>query len=155
VVTRSAKLAGAPTVASRFVQRLAAIAGPSRWQDVVARGERYLAMARTLDQRPRVAPIRPPEPRPPPAARPTALSVTEIEHWLRDPYTIYAKHILNLRRLDMIDMPPSAADRGSAIHAAVGEFSQTYAHGLPPDPLGDLLRIGRAHFAPLDDYPEA
>jgi ATP-dependent helicase/nuclease subunit B len=26
---------------------------------------------------------------------------------------------------------------------------------LPADPYGELLRIGRAHFAPLDDFPEA
>jgi ATP-dependent helicase/nuclease subunit B len=28
-------------------------------------------------------------------------------------------------------------------------------HGLPADPMAELLRIGRMHFAPLDDYPEA
>jgi ATP-dependent helicase/nuclease subunit B len=83
------------------------------------------------------------------------LSVTDIEHWLRDPYTIYAKHILKLNRLDVIDTAPGAADRGSFIHAAVSEFTQTTAAALPSDPLADLLRIGRAHFAPLDDYPEA
>ena len=31
ILTRAAKLAGAPTVASRFVQRLAAVAGEARW----------------------------------------------------------------------------------------------------------------------------
>ena len=154
-LTRSAKLSGAPMVASRFLQRLSAVAGPPRWQDVVAGGERYLQLARALDKSARVSPIRRPEPRPPRAARPSALSVTDIEHWLRDPYTIYAKHILKLNRLDVVDTPPGAADRGSAIHAAVGEFTQAYAAALPSDPLADLLRIGRAHFAPLDDYPEA
>ncbi len=32
--------------------------------------------------------------------------MTEIEHWLRDPYTIYAKHILRLTPLDPIDAAP-------------------------------------------------
>ena len=96
-----------------------------------------------------------PEPRPPRAARPTRLSVTEIEHWLRDPYTIYAKHILRLPPLDQVDEPPGAADRGTVIHAAIGEFTQLYADRLPDDPLGELLRIGREHFAPLEDFPEA
>ena len=41
------------------------------------------------------------------------LWVTEIEHWLRDPYTIYAKHILRLAPLDAVDTPPGAADRGT------------------------------------------
>ena len=54
-------------------------------------------------------PVPRPEPRPPLAARPRRLSVTEIEHWLRDPYTIYAKHMLGLQPLDDIDTPPGAA----------------------------------------------
>ncbi len=96
-----------------------------------------------------------PEPRPPRDARPLRLSVTEIEHWLRDPYTIYAKHILELAQLDQVDEPPGAADRGSAIHAAIGEFTKIYADRLPDDPYAELLRIGRTHFAPLDDFAEA
>jgi ATP-dependent helicase/nuclease subunit B len=155
-LTRSAKLAGAPTVASRFLQRLAAVAGEASWRAAVARGERYRHLGRSLDQ-PRAPPqpVPRPEPRPPRAARPMRLSVTEIEHWLRDPYTIYAKHILKLPQLDRVDELPGAADRGSAIHAAIGEFTKIYADRLPEDPHGELLRIGRIHFAPLDDYPEA
>jgi ATP-dependent helicase/nuclease subunit B len=81
--------------------------------------------------------------------------VTEIEHWLRDPYTIYARYILALPQLDRVDEPPGAADRGNAIHAAIGEFTKIYADRLPGDPRAELIRIGRIHFAPLDDYPEA
>jgi ATP-dependent helicase/nuclease subunit B len=155
-LTRAAKVAGTPTVASRFLQRLAAVAGDGLWQAAVSRGERYRAFGRSLDE-PK-APPRPvscPEPRPPRAARPTRLSVTEIEHWLRDPYTIYAKHILKLPQLDRVDEPPGAADRGTAIHAAIGEFAKLYADRLPADPYGELIRIGRTHFATLEDYPEA
>src|SRR5205807_8799823 len=54
ILTRAAKSAGAPTVASRFVQRLAAVAGP-RWQTALEHGEKYLAWARALD-RPEAAP---------------------------------------------------------------------------------------------------
>ncbi len=59
-------------------------------------------------------------------ARPRRLSVTEIEHWLRDPYTIYAKHVLGLQPLDDIDTPPGAADRGNLIHDTIGEFARTF-----------------------------
>ncbi len=96
-----------------------------------------------------------PEPRPPFEARPKRLSVTEIEHWLRDPYTIYAKHVLKLRRLDEIDTPPGAADRGTVIHNAIGEFAKAYPAALPDDPGGTLTAIGEKHFKPLSDYPEA
>jgi len=155
-LTYPAKRGGAPTVASRFVQRLAAVAGTAPWQQAVARGERYRALCHRLDAP--AAPPRPigrPSPRPPPAARPTSLSVTDIEHWLRDPYTIYAKHILKLPRLDPVDDRPGAAERGSIIHRAIGDFAKIYPDALPDDPYGELLRFGERHFAPLKDFPEA
>ena len=155
VLTRAAKVAGAPTLPSRFLQRLAAVAGSEPWSDARARGARYLALARALDAPAQVAPCKRPTPRPPRAARPKSLSVTEIEHWLRDPYTIYAKHILRLFPLDPVDTPPGVADRGNAIHGAIGEYTKTFAGRLPEDPLAELLAIGRKHFAALDDYPEA
>jgi ATP-dependent helicase/nuclease subunit B len=154
ILTRAAKSGGAPTVASRFVQRLAAIAG-ERWQDVTARGESYRAWARTLDRPAAMARIPKPAPRPPREARPLSLSVTDIEHWLRDPYTIYAKYILGLRELDPVDLPPGAADRGIVIHGALSEFTKTFAKGLPDDPERALLDIGARHFAAITDFPEA
>jgi ATP-dependent helicase/nuclease subunit B len=155
ILTRSAKLAGAPTVASRFVQRLAAVAG-ARWQGVRANGDCYLAWARALDsplEKPQAA--KRPAPTPPFAARPRRLSVTEIEHWLRDPYTTYAKHVLKLIPLDDIDMPPGAADRGTVIHNSIGEFAKKYPKAMPDDPVGALREIGERHFKPLEDFPEA
>jgi ATP-dependent helicase/nuclease subunit B len=155
ILTYPTKLAGAPTVTSRFVQRLAAVAGEQRWDGVRRAGERYLAWARALDRPSEVRRCEKPEPRPPRAARPTELSVTDIESWLRDPYTIYARHILKLRELDPVDLPPGAADRGIIIHGALSEFTSTYAAALPAHPADALLEIGRRHFAPLEDYPEA
>jgi ATP-dependent helicase/nuclease subunit B len=156
ILTRAAKLGGAPTVASRFVQRLAAVAGEPRWKAALDRGARYVELARALDAPTGApAPTARPRPKPPLEARPTGLSVTEIEHWLRDPYTIYAKHILKLVPLDAVDTPPGAADRGTVIHGAIGDFTKLFAAALPADPLGELLKLGRKHFAPLDDYPEA
>ncbi|MGA7808921.1 PD-(D/E)XK nuclease family protein, partial [Bradyrhizobium sp.] len=75
--------------------------------------------------------------------------------WLRDPYTIYAKYILRLDPLDPVDMPLSAADRGSAIHDALGEFTKEYAASLPDDPARALRQIGETYFAPLMERPEA
>ena len=155
VLAYPAKLAGTPTVISRFVQRLAAVAGEQRWEQAREKGRTYLAWARSLDHPAEIKRIDKPAPRPPRAARPTALSVTEIENWLRDPYTIYAKHILKLRELDAVDLPPGAADRGIVIHGALSEFTKTFAAALPADPAAALIEIGARHFATLDDYPEA
>ena len=155
ILSRAAKLGGAPTVASRFVQRLAAVAGESRWKAVLARGMEYAALARKLDETPAAKPAQRPEPRPPLAARPQQLSVTEIEHWLRDPYTIYAKRVLKLTPLENIDTPPGASDRGTVIHDSIGEFAKTYPREMPADPVRAMTAIGTRHFAPLADYPEA
>jgi len=154
VLSRAAKIGGAPSMPSRFIQRLAALAG-ARWNQVVARGERYLSWARELDQPARIAAVAQPAPTPPRMARPKSLSVTEIEDWLRDPYTIYARHVLRLRPLDPVDTEPGAAERGSIIHAAIAEFTQTYAKALPGDPVAALIAMGEPRFAALEDFPEA
>jgi ATP-dependent helicase/nuclease subunit B len=155
VLTHSAKVGGAPAVASRFLHRLEAVAGEERWKDAKDAGKDYVRFAAELDQPDEVKPIDQPAPRPPLAARPLKLSVTAIEDWLRDPYTIYAKYILRLDSLDPVDMPLSAADRGSAIHEALGEFTQTFAAALPDQPALALRRIGEKYFAPLMERPEA
>src|ERR1700744_6592810 len=81
ILTLSAKIGGAPTVPSRFIQRLAAVSG-ERWQQAAKPGERDLAWARELDHPETVTPEPRPEPKPPLDKRPKGLSVTEIEHWL-------------------------------------------------------------------------
>jgi ATP-dependent helicase/nuclease subunit B len=155
ILSRAAKVAGAPTVASRFVQRMAALAG-DRWKEAKTRGDKYLAYAHSLDApaaSPKPAPR--PAPNPPLDIRPHRLSVTSIEDWLRDPYTIYARYVLNLQPLDAVDTPPGAADRGSVIHKAIGTFSEQFAAKLPPDPESALIELGRDSFGQLADYPEA
>jgi ATP-dependent helicase/nuclease subunit B len=155
ILSHAAKVAGAPAVASRFLHRLEAVAGHQHWKTAVAAGEQYVRFAAELDSPAKVEPIEQPAPKPPRAVRPLKLSVTAIEDWLRDPYTIYAKYILKLTPLDPVDMPLSAAGRGSAIHDALGEFTQTFATTLPDDPAGALRGIGQKYFAPLMERPEA
>jgi ATP-dependent helicase/nuclease subunit B len=155
ILSHAAKVGGAPAVASRFLHRLKAVAGEERWNAAKSAGRKYVRFAGQLDSPDKVEPIPQPAPRPPRAVRPLKLSVTAIEDWLRDPYTIYAKYILRLNPLDPVDMPLSAADRGSAIHDALGEFTQTFATQLPDDPAGALRGIGQKYFAPLMERPEA
>jgi ATP-dependent helicase/nuclease subunit B len=155
ILTHSAKVGGAPAVASRFLHRLEAVAGEQRWGAAKAAGDKYVRYAGAIDQPAEVKPIEQPQPKPPRETRPTKLSVTAIEDWLRDPYTIYARHILRLDSFDPVDMPLSAADRGSAIHESLGEFTKEHANALPDDAVGVLSRIGEKHFAPLMEKPEA
>jgi ATP-dependent helicase/nuclease subunit B len=155
LLSHAAKVGGAPAVASRFLHRLEAVAGDDRWKAATKAGEQYVHLAAELDRPEKIEPVKQPEPKPPLAARPLRLSVTAIEDWLRDPYTIYAKYILKLSPLDPVDMPLSAADRGSAIHDALGEFTQTYPTTLPDNPALVLRHIGEKYFAPLMERPEA
>jgi ATP-dependent helicase/nuclease subunit B len=155
ILSRSAKAGGAPAVASRFLHRLEAVAGDACWNNAKLAGEQYVRFAHELDRPTKVEPIPQPAPTPPRATRPQQLSVTAIEDWLRDPYTIYARYILRLDALDPVDMPLSAADRGSAIHDALGEFTLKFAKVLPDDPARALRGIGEKYFLPLMERPEA
>ncbi len=155
ILSHAAKAGGAPAVASRFLHRLEAVAGSEHWQAALQAGARYIQYAEALDRPEEVKPVAQPAPKPPRAARPTRLSVTAIEDWLRDPYTIYARHILKLTPLDAVDMPLSAADRGSAIHDALGDFTKAYPAALPANPAEMLRAIGETRFAPLMQRPEA
>ena len=79
-------------------------------------------------------------------ARPRQLSVTKIETWIADPYSIYARDILRLKVLDPVDADPSAAERGIIIHRILDAFVREHPDALPPDAEARLLALGRAHF---------
>ncbi|HTK13644.1 MAG TPA: double-strand break repair protein AddB [Xanthobacteraceae bacterium] len=154
VLTRAAKVSGSPTVMSRFMQRLQAAAGVERWARACALGARTLSLVRDIDKVTEIK-IAAPMPKPPLDVRPKRLSVTDIENWLRDPYTIYARHILRLQPLDAVDTPPGARDRGSVVHEAVQTFTERYANALPADPEAALIAIGEEAFRGLENFPEA
>ncbi len=92
ILSRAKKRGGQPTVASRFLQRMAAAAGPEAMKEPEERGQRYLAFARALDQPADFRPQRRPAPRPPVELRPKALSVTRIENSA-------ARSLCDLRRI--------------------------------------------------------
>ena len=107
VLTRALKVEGTPTVPSRWLLRLEALLRAAGTTLETAAPARWLAWHKALDEVPGPpVPAAPPAPRPPLAARPRRLSVTEIETWMRDPYAIYARHILSLKALDPLDADP-------------------------------------------------
>lgn len=122
---------GAPTVPARWLVRLDAyLAGHGMALPV----HPAASWARQLDQPPgEPRPVSPPQPRPPVADRPRRLSVTEIETWLRDPYAIYAKHVLRLRALQPLEQSADAADYGSIVHAALADFLTNLPPTYPRD----------------------
>jgi ATP-dependent helicase/nuclease subunit B len=51
------------------------------------------------------------------------MAVTTVERWVRDPYAVYARYILNLRPLERPAEPVEARARGSAVHRAFERFT--------------------------------
>ncbi len=140
VLLHSERRGGAPTVASRWLWRLSTLA-KGAGVELPSRPE-VLAWARALDAPPGFKPAPRPKPTPPVSARPRKLPVTGVERWIRDPYGLYARSILNLRPLDRPDEPVEARARGTAIHAAFERFALEHPNELPDNPhlvFADLL----------------
>ena len=64
-------------------------------------------------------PAKRPAPSPDTADRPQKISVTEVDRLKADPYAFYARKMLALMTLDPVDAEPTAAWRGSAVHAVL------------------------------------
>ncbi len=127
----SERLQGAPSVQSRWLWRLKTLA-EGAGLTLPDRPE-ALAWARALDRPGEYRPARRPDPRPPLSARPRELPVTAVETLTRDPYAVYARHILKLRLMERPDEPVEARARGTAIHAAFEAFTRAWPDALPPD----------------------
>lgn len=150
-LTHATKTGGAPAVPSRWLQRLRAVVGKTRYEALVEKGSGTLDLARRLDlaDGPIETPGEP-APRPPVEARPDRLSVTEVETLIRDPYAIYARRILRLEPLSRLDESPDAAQRGNIIHDALADYVRAVDAGQP----ADLIGLGEELFRSLDDFPE-
>jgi ATP-dependent helicase/nuclease subunit B len=147
ILSRAQKRDGAPTVASRFVQRLAAVGGKA-FDACRGRGDIYLRLARMLDRPAEISPSKRPMPRPPLALRPDGLSVTRIETLRRDPYAIYAEFILGLIELPALAAPIDRRALGTAIHDVLARFCADYPNGtLPGDARERLHSLLRDAFA--------
>ncbi len=128
-LTRAKRSDDAETVPSRWLNRLTNLLqglpgqdGPEVLSEMRARGAQWLGWTEDMESAPRIPPADRPSPRPPVSARPRKLSVTEIKRLIRDPYAIYAKHILRLRPLDPLVQAPDALLRGIVIHEILEQF---------------------------------
>lgn len=157
ILSRAKRDEDSETVPSRWLNRLYNLlsglegqGGQTALTQMQARGDRLLAIARQLE-----APTSTPDPeeRPAPAPsvalRPKTLSVTEIQTLIRDPYAIYAKHILGLRPLNPLCPEPDARHRGIILHK-VAETAFKAGSELSKD---RLLEIARAEFDRSVSWP--
>lgn len=121
LITRARRDARSPAIPSRLWLRLAAMAGDEfdRARDVAL--EQW---TREIDDGGRPQPVSRPAPSPPRRLRPTAMSVTHVDRLKADPFAFYAQRILGLRQLDPVDADPSAAWRGTAVHAILEAWAR-------------------------------
>ena len=110
LVTRARRDARAPAVASRFWLRLEAMTGG------LTRARPYKTWAQALDRPAVHRPAGQPAPVPPVEKRPRDIAVTDVDRLKADPFAFYARKMLQLSALDVIDADPSPAWRGTAVH---------------------------------------
>ena len=72
---------------------------------------------------------------------------------MRDPYEIYARHVLDLSALEPLDADPGAAERGLFIHHALDAFVRAHPDALPTDAVERLIELGRQAFGASLDRP--
>lgn len=152
-LSRAARTAGEPAVASRWWQRILAFCGDAA-KPALERGVDLLAHAEHIETRATVSPATRPDPRPPVAARPTRIAITDVRRLVRDPYAFYAKRILDLRPLDPLEAEPHGGDRGELIHGVLDDFVTAEGH-LGEDALEVFATIARRHLSRLAHYPDA
>ena len=150
----SRRIGDAPATASRWVHRLQMILGTAKLEHLNGTKSPWPVLARSLSRPVAVTPTPMPRPRPPVALRPKHLSVTRIETLVRDPYAIYARHILNLEPVNPISAAPDPARRGMIFHAAIGDFLSAFPRHLPADAAAQLEAFGQRHFEQIADYPD-
>jgi len=136
-LTRSIRSDDAQTVTSRWLSRMLNLldglpdqGGPDAVKIMRARGTAWLKRVDQLETPARQVSAPRPSPRPPVALRPKQLSVTEIKRLIRDPYAIYARHVLKLRPLDSLMQAPDALLRGIVTH----DILETFVKGIENDP---------------------
>ena len=132
-LTRSKRSDSGPTIASRWVWRLKTLLQGAVGEEGVkmrlGTADHYLDIAQALDfvSAKNVKPAEAPKPKPPKNKRwmtdkGRSLSITEVKTLIRDPYSIYGKHVLGLRRLKDLGHQNGASEFGSAIHLGIEKF---------------------------------
>ena len=138
ILTRSKRSDGTPMVASRWLWRLKTLFNGAYRDVTELKGvddvaahmlqpdQPYVKWARALDYVPphEVKPAPMPNPKPDVASRwplraGDEISVTKFKTWIRDPYAIYARQILELEPLEDLDMTLGPREFGNALHKAM------------------------------------
>jgi ATP-dependent helicase/nuclease subunit B len=127
VVSAPRRRDGAPTVASRWLTRLAAMLGEPGLPIHPAQswaGQLDLPAAGPV-------PVAAPCPRPAVENRPRRLNVTEIGTLMTDPYAVHARRVLSLSELAPLEQSADFKDYGTIVHDGLHHFLKTVGTDWP------------------------
>lgn len=154
VLSRAQQGGEGPAQPSRFWRRLEALCGAEAWKALRARGETVLALSGQLDETGTVPePISRPAPIPARPRVPARLSITEVETLRRDPFALYARHLLGLNALNPVDPPIDARDRGNLVHRCLELYAAEEPPTEPAAAEARLRAIGQAVFGEIQADP--
>lgn len=122
IITRSNMINRTPTIESHWLQRLKAVLRCSSLETIMKPHYPWHYWNQQLGNANTNLEIKAPTPYPPLSSRPDALSATDIDLLIKNPYAIYAKKILKLRKLRPIAEPLNASDFGNALHDILYHF---------------------------------
>ena len=135
LLTRARRAGRAPARPSRWIVRLKNVLLATGLIDTVDETPRLMGWASAIDHAGPPQPARAPKPCPPLEDRPTHLSVTAVEKLLRDPYGIYARYILGLKKLEPLSRDINNALKGRFYHHLFARFVLEHRDTLPDNPV--------------------
>ncbi|MDP1723819.1 MAG: PD-(D/E)XK nuclease family protein [Alphaproteobacteria bacterium] len=153
-LTRSERIHGSPQFPSRWLLKLENYLETLGLKHKLQTKTSWKEWAGLLDQPSVSINIKPPAPKPSFALRPRTLSATQIETLLRNPYAIFARHILKLKQLDPIQQEPSPAHFGNLVHNILEDFQKNHIGLLGNADIGKLLLLGTQKINTLKLSPD-
>ncbi|MAZ76086.1 MAG: double-strand break repair protein AddB [Micavibrio sp.] len=145
-LTRSKRVDSSPTVPSRWLQRIDTLLKAYGLSGDIIRKTEFLHYLEHLDKTDKVEPIKRPAPTPDLSVRPNKLSVTAIDTWLKDPYSIYAKYVLNLKTLEPLEKEWSAIEKGNLLHTILERFNKNNKTDIPNNAFDQFITIAKEEF---------
>lgn len=160
-LTRSVRSDDAQTVSSRWLSRILNLldglpeqGGKTALKAMRSRGDAWLHRVVQLETPLPKPPALRPSPRPPVERRPKQLSVTEIKRLIRDPYAIYARHVLGLKPLNSLMQAPDALLRGIVTHDVLEAFVQGIEENPDTLTVDHLIKLADDALGQTVPWPE-
>ncbi len=147
LLTRAERIGGEVTIPSNLLLRMDALLKAAKMENALQPAKPWRKWAELMYEPSEKIELVPPAPKPPINARPKKLSVTAVERLLRNPYRIYASHILRLKPLPAIDQDPEKAEIGEIVHKAMEIFGQNYRDAGFVDIRAQLTVAGEQAFS--------